>query len=76
MQDVMGQWDIAFPNLGIYLRNVPKSFEIFGFTVAFYGLIIGVGVLAGILMAAREAKVSGQDPTLIGIFHFMQSFSP
>ncbi len=62
MQDVMGQWDIAFPNLGIYLRNVPKSFEIFGFTVAFYGLIIGVGVLAGILMAAREAKVSGQDP--------------
>ncbi len=58
----MGQWDIAFPNLGIYLRNVPKSFEIFGFTVAFYGLIIGVGVLAGILMAAREAKVSGQDP--------------
>jgi len=62
MQDVMGQWDIAFPHIGIYLRNVPKSFEVFGFTVAFYGVIIGLGVLAGILMAVREAKVTGQDP--------------
>ncbi|MDE6608541.1 MAG: prolipoprotein diacylglyceryl transferase [Lachnospiraceae bacterium] len=62
MQDVMGQWDIAFPNIGIYLRNVPKSIDVFGFTVAFYGIIIGFGVLAGILMAVREAKVTGQDP--------------
>lgn len=61
MQDVMGEWDIAFPNIGIYLRNVPKSFEVFGFTIAFYGIIIGIGVLAGILMAVREAKVTGQD---------------
>lgn len=61
MQDVMGQWDIAFPNIGLYLRNVPKSFEVFGFTIAFYGVIIGIGVLAGILMAVREAKVTGQD---------------
>ena len=58
----MGEWDIAFPNIGIYLRNVPKSFEVFGFTIAFYGIIIGIGVLAGILMAVREAKVTGQDP--------------
>lgn len=57
----MGEWDIAFPNIGIYLRNVPKSFEVFGFTIAFYGIIIGIGVLAGILMAVREAKVTGQD---------------
>lgn len=58
----MGEWDIAFPNIGIYLRNVPKSFDIFGFSIAFYGIIIGIGVLAGILMAVREAKVTGQDP--------------
>ena len=57
----MGQWDIAFPNIGVYLRNVPKSFDVFGFTIAFYGVIIGIGVLAGILMAVREAKVTGQD---------------
>lgn len=62
MQDIMGEWDIAFPNIGVYLRNVPKSFDVFGFTIAFYGVIIGIGVLAGILMAVREAKVTGQDP--------------
>ena len=57
----MDLMDIAFPNLGIYLRNVPKSFEVFGFTIALYGVIIGIGV---ILMAARLAKISGQNPDL------------
>lgn len=56
--------DIAFPNLGIYLRNVPKSFTVFGFEIALYGVIIGIGVIAGILMVARQAKVTGQDPDL------------
>lgn len=59
MMDLM---DIAFPHMGIYLRNVPKSFSVFGFEIALYGVIIGLGVLAGILMAARWAKVTGQDP--------------
>lgn len=58
----MDLWDIAFPNMGIYLRNVPKSFSIFGFEIALYGVIIGIGVVAGIMMAARWAKVTGQDP--------------
>lgn len=58
----MNVGDIAFPNLGIYLKNVPKSFSIFGFDIAFYGLLIGLGVLAGILMAAHVAKVTGQNP--------------
>ncbi len=58
----MNAGDIAFPHLGIYLENVPKSFSIFGFDIAFYGVIIGLGVLAGILMATHEAKVTGQNP--------------
>ncbi len=58
----MNAGDIAFPNLGIYLKDVPKSFSIFGFSIAFYGLIIGIGVLAGILMAAHMAKKTGQNP--------------
>lgn len=58
----MNAGDIAFPNLGIYLKDVPKSFSVFGFEIAFYGLIIGIGVLAGILMAVRMAKVTGQNP--------------
>ena len=58
----MNAGDIAFPNLGIYLKDVPKSFSIFGLDIAYYGVIIGLGVLAGILMAAHQAKVTGQDP--------------
>ncbi|MBD5461023.1 MAG: prolipoprotein diacylglyceryl transferase [Lachnospiraceae bacterium] len=56
--------DIAFPNLGIYLRNVPEKFTVFGFDIAFYGLIIATGVLAGILMAVHMAKVTGQNPEI------------
>lgn len=58
----MDLMDIAFPNMGIYLRNIPKSFSVFGFEIALYGVIIGIGVVAGIMMAARWAKVTGQDP--------------
>lgn len=58
----MNTGDIAFPNLGIYLHDVPKSFSVFGFNIAFYGLIIGLGVLAGLLMAVYMAKITGQNP--------------
>ncbi len=58
----MNAGDIAFPNLGIYLKDVPKSFSVFGFEIAFYGLLIGLGVLSGIMMAAHVAKVTGQNP--------------
>ena len=58
----MNAGDIAFPNLGIYLKDVPRSFSIFGFDIYFYGLIIGIGVIAGIMMAAHMAKVTGQNP--------------
>lgn len=53
---------IDFPNLGIHLENVGKSFSIFGFDIAFYGIIIGIGILAGILMAMGQAKRTKQDP--------------
>lgn len=60
----MNAGDIAFPNLGIYLKDVPKSFSIFGVEVAYYGLIIGLGMLAGVLLAAHLAKITGQSPEL------------
>lgn len=68
MQDMMGSMDIAFPNMGIYLKNVPKSFSVFGFPIAFYGVIIAVGVLAGVLLAAHVARLEGLDPDLIWDF--------
>lgn len=53
---------INFPNLGIHLENVGKTITVFGFDIAYYGIIIGLGVLAGILMAAFLAKKTGQNP--------------
>ena len=68
MQDIMDINDIAFPNLGIYLHNVPKSFSVFGFQIALYGVIIGIGVLCGVLMAVHVAKKEGIDSDLIWDF--------
>lgn len=64
MQQIMDAGDIAFPHLNIYLNNVPKTFSVFGFPIAYYGLIIGIAVLLGVLLAVHEAKVTGQDPDL------------
>ena len=60
----MGVHDIAFPNLGIYLENVPKSFSVFGFEIALYGVIIGSGLLGGLLLANWSAKQTKQNPDI------------
>lgn len=60
----MNAGDIAFPNLGIYLKDVPISFQVFGFTIYFYAVIIFIGIALGFLMALHVAKKSGQDPEL------------
>ena len=51
----MGLMDIAFPNLGIYLKDVPKTISVFGFQIAFYGMIIAFGMVMGYLMTAFQA---------------------
>ena len=53
---------IRFPHLGIYLPNVGKTISVFGFDIAYYGMIIGIGILAGVLMAVKEAKRTKQNP--------------
>lgn len=53
---------INFPNLGIYLDHVGKSFSVFGFEIAYYGITMTMGILAGYLIAAKEAKRTGQNP--------------
>ena len=68
MPDIMGAKDIAFPHLGIYLENVPKSFSVFGFEIALYGLIIGIGVILGVLMAVRMAKLEDMNTDIIWDF--------
>ena len=51
--------DIAFPNLGIYLKNVPRSFSVFGVEIMFYAICVVLGMMAGGLIAARLARKEG-----------------
>lgn len=50
---------IRFPHLGLTF-NPGKSFTVFGIEIAYYGVIIALGMLAGALVAYREAKKTGQ----------------
>ena len=56
--------DVAFPHLGIYIKHLVNHIDIFGFRIAFYGIIIALGMLAGINMACADAKRRGQNPEL------------
>lgn len=53
---------INFPHLGIYLDHVGKSISVFGFEIAYYGIIMGCSILLGLFLAEKEAKRTGQDP--------------
>ena len=55
-------YDISFPHLGIYLEHVGKSVRVFGFEIAYYGIIIGLAILLGFLIATSEAKRTRQNP--------------
>lgn len=68
MQEIMNSTDIAFPYLGIYLKDVPKGFYIGDFFIAYYGVIIGLGIMAGILMAVHTAKRVGLDTEVVWDF--------
>ena len=55
---------MSFVHLGITIQNMTKSFSIGGFSIAYYGVIIGLGMIAGLLVAQADAKWRGQDPEL------------
>ena len=55
--------DVMFPNLGIQIANLPRTaFYLFGISVYWYGILITLGVLCGVLYAYFEAKRTGQNP--------------
>ena len=56
--------DISLVNLGITIEHLRNSITIFGFRIAFYGIIIGIGMLAGMAVAFSDAKRRGQDPDM------------
>jgi phosphatidylglycerol:prolipoprotein diacylglycerol transferase len=53
--------NINFPNLGLELNHVPSGFEVFGYHIALYGVVIGIGMLLGWLIAEWMAKKTGQS---------------
>ena len=55
-------YNISFPNLGIYLEHVGKNVSVFGFEIAYYGIIIGCAILIGFMIATSEAKRTRQNP--------------
>ena len=56
--------DLSFVKLGIPIEHMKNSISVFGFRIAFYGIIIGIGMLAGIWVAQSDAKRRGQDPDI------------
>lgn len=53
---------IDFPNIGLHLEHVGKEFVIFGFSIAYYGILIGLAILIGIFVTVYEAKRTRQNP--------------
>ena len=55
---------IDFPNLGIHLKSVGDHITVFGFDIAYYGIVIGIGILAGLMMAVMDHVTVFEDGRL------------
>lgn len=51
---------IRFPNFGIELSDLGKNIKIGNISIAYYGIVIAIGMLCGIAIALHEAKRTGQ----------------
>lgn len=58
-------YDLSFVNLGITIQHMQNHIDVFGFRIAFYGIIIGMGMLLGIRLAAGDAKRRGLGEDVI-----------
>lgn len=58
---IRAQISIDFINLGVQLENLGKSIKIGSFEIAFYGMIISLAIITGIVIACAEAKRTGQN---------------
>ena len=52
-------YDLRFVNLGITIKHMVNHIDVFGYRIAFYGIIIGIGMLLGVTLAAWDAKDRG-----------------
>lgn len=61
---MLNELSISFVNLGIDFYDLGSSFNLFGFEIAYYGILIAIAMIVGIMIALHEAKRTGQDPGL------------
>ena len=59
LETIQRDSEISFPGLGIFGLNPPAYFSIFGHRIYFYGVLIALGFLLGILYCARRSKDFG-----------------
>ena len=50
----MENYDLYFPHLEIGIEKLQNSISVFGFSIAFYGIIIGIGMLLGMSVATKD----------------------
>ncbi len=53
--------DIIFPNLGITFSDVGKAVTVFGFRIAYYGIVITLAMAVGYFVILSAAKATGQN---------------
>lgn len=56
-----GPYDIAFPNLNIFIYGLRNNFQAFGYTIAYYGVIVALAMIIGFFVAAALAKKTYQN---------------
>lgn len=54
-------YDVAFPNIGIFIKTLKNTITIGNFTIAYYGIIIALGMLVAFTIVTRLAKRLGID---------------
>ena len=68
-------YQISFPNIGIHLKYVPDSFQIFGIQVRLYGLIIALGFLIALAIISK-GKGPDRIRSFIWIICYTESYHP
>ena len=62
-------YDVAFPNIGIYITNLKNTISIGNFTIAYYGIIITLGMLLAFTIVTNIArKLKIDDDIFYDIF--------
>ena len=61
VQTIQRDSAITFPMLGNLTINPPSYFTVFGMDIYFYGVIIGLGFILGILYCSHNSRRFGID---------------